>query len=96
MDGAARGDRSPRRWPDACKLQRSGDTRRPAGFPFPNAIQRMWSVVYVEAVAPGRTRVREVSLGFDADEESQKMREFFNQGNATTLKRLQSYFAKVP
>ena len=56
----------------------------------------MWSVVYVEAVAPGRTRVREVSLGFDADEESQKMREFFNQGNATTLKRLQSYFAKVP
>jgi uncharacterized protein YndB with AHSA1/START domain len=68
----------------------------PAGFPFPNAIQRMWSIVYVEAVAPGRTRVREVSLGFDADEESQKMRAFFNQGNATTLKQLQRHFAKIP
>jgi uncharacterized protein YndB with AHSA1/START domain len=69
--------------------------KAPAGFPFPNAIQRMWSIVYVEAVAPGRTRVREVSLGFDAGEESQKMRAFFNQGNATTLKQLQRHFAKV-
>jgi uncharacterized protein YndB with AHSA1/START domain len=69
--------------------------RSPAGFPFPNAIQRMWSIIYLEAVAPGRTRVREVSLGFETDEESQKMRAFFNQGNATTLHQLQRRFAKA-
>ena len=70
--------------------------KHPAGFPFPNAIQRMWSIVYLEAVAPGRTHIREVSLGFEADEESQKMRAFFNQGNATTLNQLQRHFARVP
>ena len=28
------------------------------------------------------TRVREVAMGFGDDEESRKMREFFDQGNA--------------
>ena len=67
--------------------------RAPDGFPFPNAIQRMWSVIYFEPVGPRRTHVREVSLGFGPDEESQKMRVFFDQGNAATLTQLQRRFS---
>jgi len=69
-------------------------TRAPQGFPFPNAITNMWSVVYFEAQGEKATRVREVSLGFSDDEESKKMREFFNRGNAITMERLQKRFAE--
>ncbi len=68
-------------------------SKAPDTFPFPNAIRQMWSVIYFEAAGPSRTTVREVSLGFSADQESQRMRAFFNQGNATTLSQLQRHFA---
>jgi uncharacterized protein YndB with AHSA1/START domain len=67
----------------------------PAGFPFPNAVTRMWTVLYLEPAGERQTRLRIVGLGFGPDEESQKMRAFFDQGNLTTLKRLQSHFAKA-
>ncbi len=67
--------------------------KAPEGFPFPNAITQMWSVIYFAAVDENRTAVREVSLGFSADTESQRMREFFDRGNATTMSQLQQYFA---
>lgn len=66
----------------------------PEGFPFPNAIAQMWSVIYFTEVDANKTAVREVSLGFGSDEESQRMREFFNRGNAATMKELQRYFAE--
>lgn len=69
-------------------------SRAPDNFPFPTAVRQMWSVVYFAEAGPGRTTVREVSLGFTAAEESQRMRAFFNQGNATTLSQLQRHFAK--
>ena len=53
----------------------------------------MWTVVYFEAQGEKATRVRGVSLGFGDDEESRKMREFFNRGNAITLEHLQKRFA---
>jgi uncharacterized protein YndB with AHSA1/START domain len=65
----------------------------PANFPFPNAVRQMWTVLYFTAAGPTRTNVREVTLGFGADDESQRMRVFFNQGNATTLQQLQRHFA---
>ena len=49
--------------------------KAPQGFPFPNAITNMWTVVYFEAKDDNTTRVRGVSLGFGG--ESIKMREFF-------------------
>jgi uncharacterized protein YndB with AHSA1/START domain len=64
----------------------------PANFPFPNAVRHMWTVVYFEPDGPRRTKVREVTLGFGPDEESQKMRAFFSTGNATTLAQLQRHF----
>ena len=71
-------------------------SKTPAGFPFPNAIGKMWTVVYFEPIDAKTTRVREVSMGFGLDEESQKMRQFFDQGNAATLAALQSRFASTP
>jgi uncharacterized protein YndB with AHSA1/START domain len=67
--------------------------KAPAGFPFPHAIQNMWTVIYFDSVDVKATRVREVSMGFGADEESQKMRRFFDWGNAQTMATLQKRFA---
>ena len=67
--------------------------KAPANFPFPNAIREMWTVLYFSVAGPSRTTVREVTLGFESDPESQRMRAFFNQGNATTLSQLQRHFA---
>ena len=68
-------------------------SKTPAGFPFPNAIKEMWTVVYFDSIGAKATRVREVSMGFGADEESQKMRQFFDYGNTLTLTELQKRFA---
>jgi uncharacterized protein YndB with AHSA1/START domain len=68
-------------------------TKAPEGFPFPNAVKAMWTVIYFEAAGPQATRVRIVGLGFGGDEESKKMRAFFDRGNAFTLKKLQERFA---
>lgn len=64
--------------------------RAPKGFPFPEASKRTWSVVTLTALAARRTHVRLAMLGWDASPESQKMRAFFDAGNAWTLKKLAS------
>jgi len=69
--------------------------RTPAGFPFPNAIQNMWTNMYFEPAGPDQTRIRIVGLGFTRDEESQRMRVFFDEGNAITLKQLQEHFPEA-
>jgi hypothetical protein len=69
-------------------------TKPPEGFPFPDVVKGMWTVIYLEAAGPRATRVRFVGLGFGGDEESQKMRAFFDRGNAYTLKKLQERFAQ--
>jgi uncharacterized protein YndB with AHSA1/START domain len=68
--------------------------KTPDGFPFPNAITQMWSVIYFAAVDENKTAVREVSLGFSSDQESQQMRKFFDKGNSITMSELQRYFAE--
>jgi hypothetical protein len=71
-------------------------TRAPQGFPFPNAVTNMWTVVYFEPQGDKATQVREVSMGFGTDEESLKMRGFFNRGNALTLDELRKHFTAAP
>jgi uncharacterized protein YndB with AHSA1/START domain len=66
--------------------------KTPEGFPFPNAITQMWSVIYFTEIDAKKTAVREASLGFTADPESQQMRKFFDRGNSATLDGLQQYF----
>ncbi len=69
-------------------------SKAPEGFPFPHAVKSMWTVIYFEAEGSTRTRVEVVGLGFGDDEESKEMREFFDRGNAQTLRQLQSHFAR--
>jgi uncharacterized protein YndB with AHSA1/START domain len=70
-------------------------SKAPAGFPFPNATKTMWTVVYFEPISPLKTRLREVTLGFGDDDESRRMREFFDRGNAVTLSKLQKHFSEA-
>jgi uncharacterized protein YndB with AHSA1/START domain len=66
----------------------------PERFPYKEAVKNVWHVLTFEEAGPGRTRVREVGVGYGSDEESQKLRKFFEAGNAYTLKRLQEHLAK--
>ena len=68
-------------------------TRPPAGFPFPTAIKDMWTVLRFEPAGADRTRLIITGMGFGESEESVKMREFFDKGNAHTLELLRKKFA---
>jgi uncharacterized protein YndB with AHSA1/START domain len=69
-------------------------SKTPAKFPFPNAYQATWSVLYFDAVSPSQTRVKIVMQGYGDNEESQKLRQFFVKGNAFTLTKLKEHFEK--
>lgn len=66
----------------------------PEKFPFKEAIKRVWTVIYFEDVGPNKTRLRLVGLGYGDDDESKKMRAFFEKGNAYTLQKMQEYFTQ--
>jgi uncharacterized protein YndB with AHSA1/START domain len=63
-------------------------TKAPENFPFPNAVQHMWTVMYFDPHGESQTTVRVVGLGFGPDDESQRMRAFFERGNAATIEQL--------
>lgn len=65
----------------------------PAQFPFKQAIKNVWTVIYFEEIGPKQTRVRVVGNGYGDDEESQKLRSFFDKGNSFTLQKLQEKFS---
>lgn len=62
--------------------------KAPEGFPFPNAIKEMWTVMYFEQLSAGRTKVTLVGLGYTDTEESLKMKDFFAMGNTQVLGNL--------
>jgi uncharacterized protein YndB with AHSA1/START domain len=66
----------------------------PEKFPFKEAVKNVWHVLYFEEAGPKCTRLRVVGLGYRTDEESQKLRAFFEKGNAYTLKKLRAHLAK--
>lgn len=66
--------------------------RAPENFPFKARVAEMWTVLHFEPTADGNTLLRIVGMGFGADKESQKMKEFFRRGNAYTLAQLQQHF----
>lgn len=65
--------------------------RPPADFPFPNAILDTWTVLYLEPVGDNQTKATVKMFGFTADDESQKMRAFFEWGNAYELEKLATH-----
>lgn len=68
--------------------------KAPAEFPYRARVGEMWTVLYFQDAGEGKTRLRIVGLGFSDDAESQKMKDFFEQGNAHTLVQLQKAFAR--
>ena len=64
----------------------------PKGFPFPKAVENMWTNVYFEPMGSNRTRVTVRGLGWTEDEQSQQMRKFFDGGNKQTLDALAARF----
>jgi uncharacterized protein YndB with AHSA1/START domain len=64
----------------------------PEKFPFKTAIKKVWTVIYFEDAGPSLTRLRVVGNGYGDDEESQKLRGFFEKGDAYTLQKLQEKF----
>lgn len=65
----------------------------PTGFPFPEAVKSMWTVIHFEPGSGNRTHMRIVGLGFTDTPESVRMRAFFDKGNAYSLQMLQEKFA---
>jgi uncharacterized protein YndB with AHSA1/START domain len=70
-------------------------TNAPENFPFATAVLEMWTVMYFEPNGESQTKVRVVGLGFGPDEESQRMRAFFERGNADTLEQLKTALSAV-
>jgi len=66
----------------------------PENFPFRERVGEMWTILYFEPTADGKTKLRIVGLGFGADETAQKMRAFFQAGNDYTLTMLQKRFSQ--
>jgi uncharacterized protein YndB with AHSA1/START domain len=66
----------------------------PKGFPFMKSFRDMWTVVYFEPADGGKTKVTVRAHGFKDEEESRKLRGFFEGGNRQTLDMLQKHFAK--
>jgi uncharacterized protein YndB with AHSA1/START domain len=69
-------------------------TKAPEKFPFKSIVHEMWTVLYFQSTADGKTLLRIVGMGFGTDEESQKMKDYFMRGNAFTLSQLQTYFRR--
>lgn len=64
----------------------------PKGFPFMTAYKAVWSVATFTDLGDGRTHLRLAMCGYQADEESQKMRAFFTSGNQWVMDRLVASF----
>jgi uncharacterized protein YndB with AHSA1/START domain len=70
-------------------------TGPPQNFLFKTAVARMTTTIYFGAVDERTTALRIVDSGFGADDESQRMRAFFVDGDAITLQRLQFHFRAI-
>lgn len=66
--------------------------RPPKGFPFPDAWRRVWTVISLAPEGAGATRLRVAMVGYGDDEQSLKMRAFFEKGNAWVMDELRRRF----
>ena len=57
----------------------------PAGFPYKDAVDGTWTVIYMNPAGDNMTQVRIVGLGYTDSTQSQAMREYFAAGNRVTL-----------
>ena len=66
-------------------------TKAPGNFPYPG-ITQTWTVTYFESAGTGKTRVTARMFGFGEDEQSQKMRAFFERGNKSEMDKAVKFF----
>jgi uncharacterized protein YndB with AHSA1/START domain len=66
-------------------------SKAPANFPHPK-ITQTWTVLYFESAGSGKTRLTARMFGFDEDEQSQRMRAFFERGNRFELDKAVKFF----
>ena len=76
---------------DPGRMLSSRTTKAPGNFPYPG-ITQTWTVTYFESVGAGKTRVTARMFGFGEDEQSQKMREFFERGNKSEMDKAVKFF----
>ena len=69
-------------------------TKTPKNFPYTELFAKTWSVNYFEPVNDKQTRVRFVGMNYGTDEDSQKLRMFFEVGNAQVMQLLKKHFDK--
>jgi hypothetical protein len=65
--------------------------KTPSNFPYP-AITGTWWVTYLEPAGAGKTRVTVRMMGFEDDEQGEKLRAFFERGNKAELDALVKFF----
>jgi len=76
---------------DPEKMLAIRNVKSPASFPFKTAFPRAWTIIYLEPLEGGKTRVTCKGLGWESDEESRRCRAFFDAGNQLTLERWKKY-----
>ncbi len=69
-------------------------SKPPKDFPFAESWKHTWSVATFTDLGDGRTNLRLAGLGYTAQEQDQKMRVFFEAGNAWVMKNLQANYDK--
>ena len=70
--------------------------RAPPGFPFPDAVKELWTVIQLEATGSGGTRVTSTMLGFGQGAPWDALHASFERDNDTVLRRLRRRFATGP
>lgn len=60
----------------------------PPGFPHPELVQGVWTVIELEQVGEMQTRVRVSMLGYREGADYDELYQMFDQGNAFTLRKL--------
>jgi uncharacterized protein YndB with AHSA1/START domain len=68
----------------------------PPGFPHPEALARLWTVIEIEPLGRGKARVTLTSPGYDGSRAHGILLGFFRQGNSISLQNLKDSLEKGP
>ncbi|WP_228126823.1 SRPBCC family protein [Candidatus Viadribacter manganicus] len=70
--------------------------RAPEGFPEPELVRDLWTVIELEAVDASHTRVAVSMMGFASNPGHERLYQFFQAGNALTLQMLEQRIVTGP
>jgi uncharacterized protein YndB with AHSA1/START domain len=78
---------------DPMRMIAINNSKAPALFPFKSAIAKTWTIIYFKEKDAKHTEVMIRMNGFDATEESVKMKAFFVTGNQASMDALVGKFS---